>query len=61
MIVEFSLDELIHMPTLLDGIDDELKFTQNGYRVWLAKRDDMVTVEQKIAGRWVIVRKYEAM
>jgi hypothetical protein len=61
MKLEFGLEELIHMPTLLNSLADELKFTQDGYRIWLSKNDDTVTVERRISEGWVVVRKYEAM
>ena len=56
----FSLEELIHMPTLSHGIWDDLKWTGDGYRVWLMHDSNVVTVEARIGERWVVMQKYEA-
>ncbi len=64
----YSLESLHALPTLAEGQADNLKFDQDGYRVWLSRCtvengepfNNAVTIEWFDGQRWVEVAKHPA-
>ena len=64
----YSLESLRALPTLAEGQADNLKFDEDGYRVWLSRCtvedgepfDNAVTIERFDGQRWVEVAKHPA-
>lgn len=68
MVRKFTLQELEKMPTLCVGQADDLKYEEDGVRVWLSRcgvedgepYDNKVTVEKWIHLCWETVEEYQA-
>jgi len=66
---EWSLRELLEMPTISQGQTDNLKYEDEDTRVWLSRMtvedgmpyNNQVTVEKYIDNNWVTVDEYEAV
>jgi len=64
----FTKQELERMPTLCVGQADDLKYEEDGVRVWLSRCDvedgepygDKVTVEKWVNLQWKEVQTYQA-
>jgi hypothetical protein len=65
----YTLAELENMDTLTQGQADDLKYEDEGTRIWLSRVgvedgepcDNKVTIEEYRRGRWVEVGWYEAL
>lgn len=64
----YTVQYLASLPTLHEGHFDNLKIETPKQRVWLSRLtvedgvpyNNEVTVQQKIKGDWVTVKRYEA-
>ena len=65
----YTLKELKSLPTLSVGQAEDLKLETANIRVWLSRckkedgepRNNKITVEQYLNGRWVTARAYKAI
>lgn len=64
-----TFSELEMIETIEQGHTDDLKISDNGFKVWLCRcdtydgmpYDNAVTIEKYIDNRWVSVLMYEAL
>jgi hypothetical protein len=67
-LTNLTLSDLEAIDTIEEGYADDLKISDNGFKVWLCRcdtydgmpYDNAVTIEKLIDNRWVEVLMYEA-